>query len=480
MQADDLTQLDMPADRFRDLGGQFLDLAAQWLAEESQAPVLRHRSGVELAALLDQPPPEQGMGDADLLAELRDKVLRHSRHNGHPRQLTHVCASPDPVGALADLLASTINQNVTAWRSAPSAVAMERQVVRWLDTLVGFDAGGHGLMLSGGSEANLHALGAAVEHARRRHPGIPRERMVLYTSRETHLSLAKAARFLGVGHVRSLAVDAARRLRVDALRDALTEDRAHGLLPVMVAGSAGTANAGSIDPLVELAAICREHDVWFHIDGAYGAPAALTPAYSFLREGFALADSLSLDPHKWLYAPFDIGVLLVRDPQHLRDAYAETSEYITVTETAPLEAHAFWDHGMGLSRRFRALKLWIMFKLRGIDAYRSAITANIQVREYLDARIAAEDELERLASGLSISCFRFRPAGVDAASLDRINKWIQRQLLASGEIVLSPTTLDGRYSLRVCIVNFRTRPHDMDWLVERVLALGRQAVIEGG
>ncbi|MEO5629480.1 MAG: aminotransferase class V-fold PLP-dependent enzyme [Thermomonas sp.] len=476
MQADEFTELDMPVDRFRELGDGFLDLAAQWLAAEPQAPVLRHCSGVELAALLDEPPPEQGMGDAELLAELRDKVLRHSRHNGHPRQLAHVCGSPDPVGALADLLVSIINQNVTAWRSAPSAVTIERQVLRWLDVLVGFDAGGHGLLLSGGSEANLHALGAAVEHARRRYPGTPRERMVLYTSSETHLSLAKAARFLGVGHVRSLPVDAARRLQVDALRSALAEDRGRDLVPVMVAGSAGTANAGSIDPLLALAASCREHGVWFHVDGAYGAPAALTPEYAFLREGFAQADSLSLDPHKWLYAPFDIGVLLVRNPQHLRDAYAETSEYITVTETAPLEAHAFWDHGMGLSRRFRALKLWIMFKLRGVDAYRSAIAANIDVREYLDVRIAAEDELELLASGLSISCFRYRPAGVDAASLDRINMRIQRELLASGEIVLSPTTLDGRYSLRVCIVNFRTRRQDMDWLVERALALGRRAL----
>ncbi len=444
MQKNDCNELDMSFDRFRQLGGGFLDLAAQWLAAEPDGPVLRSCSGVELAALLDQPPPEQGMGDADLLAEVRDKVLRHSRHNGHPRQLAHVCASPDPVGALADLLASIINQNVTAWRSAPGAVTVERQVLRWLDQLLGFDAGGHGLLLSGGSEANLHALGAAIEHAHRGHPGIPRECMVLYTSRETHLSLAKAARFLGIGHVRSLPVDTSRRMRVEALRAALAQDREHDLLPVMVAGSAGTANAGSIDPLVELASACREFGVWFHVDGAYGAPAAMTSACSFLREGFALADSLSIDPHKWLYAPFDIGVLLVRDPQRLRDAYAETSEYITVTETAPLEAHAFWDHGMGLSRRFRALKLWIMFKLRGVEAYRSAIAANIDVREYLDACIAAEAELELLASDLSISCFRYRPAGIDAAALDRINMRIQRELLASGEIVLSPELVDYR------------------------------------
>jgi glutamate/tyrosine decarboxylase-like PLP-dependent enzyme len=469
------TDLDMPVEQFRELGGELLELAAQWLAAEPDGPVLRPCRGVELAALFDQPPPERGIGDVELLAQLRDNVLRHSRHNGHPRQFAHVCASPDPVGALADLLASAINQNVTAWRSAPAAATVERQVLRWLDALVGFDGGGHGLLLGGGSAANLHALGAALERAVRRHPGASRERLVLYTSRETHLSLAKAARFLGVGHVRSLPVDRARRLQPDTVRAALAADHAAGLIPMMVAGSAGTANAGSIDPLVELAAVCRETGVWFHVDGAYGAPAALTAAYAFLREGFAQADSMSLDPHKWLYAPFDTGVLLVRDPQSLRDAYSETSEYITVTETEPLESHAFWDYGMELSRRFRALKLWIMFKLRGVDVYRRAIADNIAVREYLDQRVQAEAELELLASDLSISCFRYRPAGADAASLDRINAAIQSRLMATGDIILSPTTLDGRYSLRICIVNFRTRRADMDWLVEHVLAFGREA-----
>ena len=474
MTGQDFTDLDMSPAQFRQLGGELLGLAAQWLADEASAPVLRRCSGVDLAGMFEQAPPEEGIDDAALLAELRDKVLRYSRHNGHPRQFAHVCASPDPLGALADLLASTINQNITAWRSSPAAVTVERQVLRWLDALVGFDGGGHGLLLGGGSAANLHALGAAVDRTLRRHPEARREHLVLYTSRETHLSLAKAARFLGVGHVRALPVDVERRLQPATLRAALAQDRDNGLIAAMVAASAGTANAGSIDPLVGLAAVCRDAGAWFHVDGAYGAPAALTPAYAFLREGFAQADSLSIDPHKWLFAPFDTGVLLVRDPQWLRAAYSETSEYISVTETDPLESHAFWDYGMELSRRFRALKLWMMFKLRGVAAYRRAIADNIALREYLDGRVQAERELELLASDLSISCFRYRPAGADAATLDRINAAIQSRLLATGEVTLSPTTLDGRYSLRVCIVNFRTRRADIDWLVEHVLGFGRE------
>jgi glutamate/tyrosine decarboxylase-like PLP-dependent enzyme len=459
------------------LGGKLLDLAAQWLAAEPESPVLQRLGGAELQALFDEPPPEAGIPDAALLAELRDKVLRYSRHNGHPRQFAHVCASPDPVGALADLLVSMLNQNVTAWRSAPAAVTVERLVLRWLDALVGFDGGGHGLLLGGGSAANLHAVGAAVTRALQHAPGTPRERLVLYTSCETHLSLAKAARFVGVGHVRALAVDTGRRLSPDVLRAAIEADRAAGLVPMMAVGSAGTANAGTIDPLVELADTCRKAGAWFHVDGAYGAPAAMTQGHAFLRAGFAKADSLSLDPHKWLFAPFDTGVLLVRDPQALRDAYTETAEYTAVTETDPLEAHAFFDHGMELSRRFRALKLWMMFKLRGVGTYREAIAGNIALREYLDARVDAEPELERLASGLSICCFRYR--GVERArpqdALDAINARIQAQLVATGEIALSPTTLDGRYSLRVCIVNFRTSRADIDWLVDRALAFGRDA-----
>ena len=475
MTAQDLSTLDLPSHRFRQLGDSFLDLAAQWLAHEPASPVLERTGGEALAALFAGPPPEQGIDDATLLAELQANVLRYSRHNGHPRQWAHVCASPDPVGALADLLVSIINQNVTAWRSAPAAVTVERQVLRWLDALVGFDGGGHGLLLGGGSAANLHAVGAAIARTLQRHPDAMREQLVLYTSRETHLSLAKAARFLGVGHVRALAVDEERRLAPEVLRDAIAADRAAGLVPAMAIGSAGTANAGTIDPLVELAVVCDEANVWFHIDGAYGAPAAMTSGHAFLRDGFARADSLSLDPHKWLFAPFDTGVLLVRDPQALRDAYSETSEYIAVTETEPLEAHAFFDHGMELSRRFRALKLWVMFNLRGVSPYREAIADGIALREYLDARVMAEPELERLASGLSISCFRYRPAGqADAETLDRLNMRIQARLAATGEVALSPTTLDGRYSLRVCIVNFRTRREDIDWLVERVLAFGRE------
>lgn len=464
---------DMDRDEFLALGHEMLSFAADWLAGEADAPLLEHMRGTELAELFAEPPPEQGMNTEALLADTREKIMRYSRRNGHPRYFAYVSASADPAGALADLLASAMNQNVTAWRSGPAAATVERQVIRWLDELVGFDGGGHGLLLGGGSAANLHVLGAAIQRVQDDYGPVPREKMVLYTSAETHLSLAKAARFLGIGTTRSLPVDASRRLEPDALREALRADRKLGLAPALAAGSAGTANAGTIDPLDELAAVCRGEDVWFHVDGAYGAPAALTRRYAWLREGFSKADSLSLDPHKWLYAPLDMGALLVRDPARLRAAYSHSADYISVTQTAPLEDFAFWDYGMELSRRFRALRLWFMFKLRGVETYRRAIAENIATREYLDRRIGEEAELERLSSDLSICCFRFHPGGADEDTLNHLNKRIQDKLMETGEIILSPTVLDGHYSLRICIVNFRTRREDMDWLVEHVRRFGR-------
>jgi glutamate/tyrosine decarboxylase-like PLP-dependent enzyme len=459
---------------FLELGGEMLELAAEWLEGETKAPLLEQTSGADLAALFDEPPPEEGIATEQLLGELREKVMRYSRRNGQPRYFAYVSAAADPAGALADLLASAMNQNATAWRSAPVAATLERQCLQWLDDLIGFEGGGHGLFLGGGSAANLHALGAAIQRVQDDYGSVPREKLVLYSSTETHLSLAKAARFLGLNEVRALPVNAARRLRPEALLEALRADRARGLAPAMVAGSAGTANAGTIDPLVELAVVCRKADVWFHVDGAYGAPAAMTQGYAHLRDGFARADSLSLDPHKWLYAPLDMGALLVRDPARLRAAYSQSAEYIAVTQTAPLEDHAFWDYGLELSRRFRALRLWFMFKLRGVDTYRQAITENIAVREYLDEQIRAEAGLELLSSDLSISCFRFHPEGADETTLNRLNESIQNKLLETGEIILSPTMLDGRYSLRICIVNFRTSRADMDWLLEHVLRFGRK------
>lgn len=467
---------DLAPEDFRRLGHQLIDLMAEALEREPEDPVLRPTTGEEVHALLAAPLPRQGQPAGDVLREAADLFHRHGRRNGHPRFFGYVCGSADPVGALADALASLLNQNVTAWRSAPAAAEMERQVVRWLDEFVGFAGGGHGLLVSGGSAANANAMACAVHHTLERAGIDPadRRRLRVYLSQETHVSVRKAAGSLGLGgeQLRMLGVDGRRRLIPHEVDRALTEDLAAGLLPACICASAGTANTGAIDPLEDLADLAERTGVWFHIDGAYGAPAAATAGYHHLRRTFARADSLSLDPHKWLFAPIDVGCILVRDPAAPIQTFSQSTEYIAVTQTAPREAHAFFDHGTELTRRLRALKVWAILKTRGADQLAAVIDHNIELRRHLDRRVAEHPHLEGLGSELSISCFRHVPPGtLDANTLNEHNRRILEALVHEGRLLMSPTTLDGRYSLRVCITNFRTTREDIDLLVNEVLRL---------
>ena len=469
---------DLPPDEFRALGHQVIDLMAAALAAERADPVIRKVGGDELRALLDEPLPQSGCDPEHLLAAWRDRVMPYCRRNGHPRFFAYVCTSADPLGMLADAMASSLNQTVTAWRSAPAAIEIERLVVRWLDQLVGFNGSGHGVLVSGGSAANLHGLACAVTRAEDR-AGLPsgnRQRLTMYLSSEAHVSLRKAARMLGLAreHVRLIALDQGRRLRVDELAQALERDLAAGLVPAAICASAGTVNTGTIDPLDEIADICRRRDVWFHIDGAYGAPAVLAADYRWMARAFARADSLSLDPHKWLFATPDAGLILIRDETASRRAFSEFSEYTTVTNTDPIERFAFFDHGFEMSRRFRGLKVWSILKARGVEGLTAAIQHDIKLRRHLDARVASHPALEPLGSELSIACFRYHPKGwFSEERLNQINQQIADTLVRQGHCYLATTTLDDRCALRICIVNFRTTQEDVDFLIEEVLRVGK-------
>jgi glutamate/tyrosine decarboxylase-like PLP-dependent enzyme len=465
---------DIPPDELRAHGTQTIDAILRWLERETRDPVLERIDGPALRALLDRDePPQTGQPFAEILGELERDIARYSRANGHPRYFAYVSGAADPIGILADALTSALNQNVTAWRSAPAAATLERCVLRWLDTLTGFAGGGHGLLTSGGSSANFHAVAMAVARAERE--GARREQMTILLSTETHLSLRKAARVLGVpaAHVRALPVDGQRRLTAAAVDQAIAADRAAGLRPVLVCASAGTINTGAIDCIGEIAGVTRAQDLWLHVDGAYGAPAAMTESHAWLAAELARADSLSLDPHKWLYAPLDAGCLLVRDPAQARLLFAEPAPYTAVNmgeKEEPIEAHAFFDHGMDLSRRFRALKLWFCIKYRGVRALAAAIEDNIRTREHLDRRIAGCSELVHLGSGLSASCFRVVRPGLDPDALDALNRRVLDRVLDTGRFLLAPTSIDGAFALRVCILSFRTTHADIDDLVHAVRA----------
>lgn len=444
-----------------------LRLAMEAIDAESRDPPLLPISGEALRSMIDRPAPREGSPATEAIDELRETALAHARRNGHAGFFAYVGSPADPIGIAGDLIASAMNQNVTAWRSAPTATTIERVTLRWLDELLGFGGGGRGAFTSGGSAANMHAMAAAVLRAESREPGLTRERMTMHLSTEGHLSLDKAAQILGISpdRVRRVGVDDRRAMRVEELDESIEADRRAGLAPVFVCAAAGSTNTGAVDPLVEVAGVCRRRGVWMHIDGAYGAPAAMTRRCAGMREGFALADSLSIDPHKWLGAPLDIGCSLHRDPEALENAFGATSEYVRVHQTDEFERFAFFNEGMELSRRFRALKLWLILRVRGADAIAREIERHIALRERLGALVEASPNLERVAEGLSVACFRVRPPGADDARADALTEAALARLNATGRFLLSPTKVDGRPALRVCIVNFRTRAQDIDDLV---------------
>jgi glutamate/tyrosine decarboxylase-like PLP-dependent enzyme len=371
---------------------------------------------------------------------------------------------------MGDLLASAINQNVTSWRSAPAATTIEHLVIEWLKTIVGFDPQGEGVLLSGGSFANFAGLATALRASTDMDlnqrgvaalPGRPR----IYTSEMTHMSMPKAASMLGIGKdaIVRIPVDATLRMNADALRQQIQSDRIAGFHPVCAVATAGEVNTGAIDRLDQIADVCADARVWLHVDGSYGALAAQSPHVAGAMAALGRADSLSLDPHKWLYAPLDVGCLLVRNAAALRRAFSEGAGYIDVVADRDMSDFAYWDHSPELSRRFRALKIWLVLKIHGLRAIQAAIDSNIAVAQHLAAAIDASDDFERLAPApLSIVCFRYRNGD------DAFNKALMVEVQRDGESYVSNATIGGRFALRACIVNFRTRPADAERLLESI------------
>ena len=430
-------------------------------------------SAAKLHALLDAPLPADGEPLDDVLAAC-DAVLAAGRRTA-PGFFGYVQSPPTPVGVLGDLLASAADQNVTSWRSAPAAVHVERLTLRWLGQLVGFDEDAAGLMVSGGSAANLTALLTAVRT--RTVPDADRRALVAYLSEECHFSVAKAAAALGLS-VRRLPVDSAWRLDVAALRDAVAADARAGLTPLCVVASAGTTATGTVDRLDDVADVAAEHELWFHVDGAYGAPAAAVPAQREQFRGMERADSLAVDAHKWLYVPVDCSALLVHDVAATARAFgAAAGEYVRVVAGEDDEAFAFWDHGLELSRRFRALKLWMTLRHYGARRLTEAIENDIAMAAHLGAVIDRSDDFELLSPPrLSICTFRHVPAAVRADGLDAHNERLLAALQRDGRVYLSNAVIGGHFALRACVTNFRTTRADIDRTLDVLRSLGADLV----
>ncbi len=463
-----MNPVEISPDQFRRLVDQVTKLAADYLENIDTQVISPATNGAETLRTFRTPLPELGLGE-DALSSLPD-VMRLSRvQNG--RFFGYVLGSGEPVGAVADLLASVLNQNVTAWRSGPAAVAIEQTVVGWLSEAIGcFRFNGH--LTGGGSSANLMGLAMAREaHTAANETGVA-SGGVVYASDQVHMSIPKSVALLGIGrdNLRLVATDAEFRMIPEELEARILQDKAAGKTPVAVVASAGTVSTGAIDPLRRISQIARRHEVWFHIDGAYGALAAIADREKF--DGLELADSISLDPHKWLYQPLDCGCLLYRSPEAARKAFAHTGEYARPLNLDPVEGFAFFEESLDLSRRFRALKLWLSLRYHGFAAFREAIAQDMAHARRLADAIKKEPQLELLAPvELSAVCFRHKGVrGSTEEDLNPFNTALLKRVVERGRVYLSNASLRGKFCLRACIVNHRTKDSDVDSVIPEVLA----------
>lgn len=484
---DRASPLEMSPEEFRALGHETVDRIAEFLATIRSRPVTRAESPAAIRALLGADElPERGRPADEALAAATDLVIEHSLLNGHPRFWGYITSSAAPIGALADLLASAVNPNCGAESLAPVATQIEARTVRWIADLIGFPRDGGGILVSGGNMANfvgfLAARRAKLDWDVRSEGLAAGPQATVYASEETHTWVQKAADLFGLGTaaIRWIATDAALELDVDALARAIEADRSAGRRPFLVVGTAGSVSTGAIDPLPEIAALCRRHGLWLHVDGAYGAPAAALPEAPPRLHALSEADSVALDPHKWLYAPLEAGCLLVRDRAALTDTFAYHPPYYAsqrAGEEPPLNYH---EMGMQNSRGFRALKVWLGLLQAGREGYRQSIRDDIALTRALEEALCAHGRFELGPGGLSIATFRYVPADLAGRAgaetyVDELNREIVARVQAGGEAFVTNALVRGRYLLRTCIVNFRTQRADVEALPAVVDRVAREA-----
>src|SRR6266513_315985 len=463
------------ADEIRYWGNSVTQFMIDYLGCLRDRPVYRHTSSREIRDGLDPALPTKGIDFDGLLKVFRETIVPFSRQNAHPRMFGYVQSPGTPIAAFADLLASTLNANLTVWRSAPAPVELERLTIDWIRQILGFNAGAGGLFVSGGSMANLIGIAMA-----RQTKNDSLGRLRIYASNEGHFSVAKAAALLGIGreNLRNVAVDERFRIRLDDLVAKITADLEAGFVPFCVVANAGTVNTGAVDPLAEIRKVADRFQLWMHVDGSYGAFAMLAESAKKLFAGMEQADSIALDPHKWLYLPVDVGCVIYRDPQIARAAFAHEAEYTRMFGEEADEAFVCWDYGPELSRRFRALKVWMLLQGVGLDRISEAIESNLACARHLESMVQASDDFEMVAPvELSIFCFRHVPVQLRNQSSEAIDAFNERLLVAlqrDGSSYLSNATFSGRFALRGCVFNYRTTSRDMEILLDDLRRVARK------
>jgi aromatic-L-amino-acid/L-tryptophan decarboxylase len=488
-----IAPLEMTPSEFRRAGRQLVERIADFLCTLPDHAVVPGESPrMVREALGTGSLPEEGADPKDLLDEAADLLFAHSTFNGHPRFWGVITSSAAPIGALGDLLAASVNPNLGGWIGGPMANEIEAQTIRWIAELIGYPTDCGGLLVSGGNMGNFVGLLAGRRACATwdvRTAGLLAEgarRLRLYTSNETHTWIQKAADMFGLGTeaIRWIPVDAHLRMDTTTLRSQIQADIESGDLPFLVVGTAGTVSTGAVDPLPEIAAICREYDLWFHVDGAYGGFAAAlrnsdqstVPA---ALEGIAEAHSVAVDPHKWLYAPLEAGCVLVRNRQALRETFSYHPAYYHFArqDEATLDYH---EYGPQNSRGFRALKVWLALRQVGRAGYVEMLSDDILLARELYRSVSAHPELQAFTQNLSITTFRYVPPDLTPGSeeteayLNQLNAELLSRLQRGGEAFLSNAVVRGTFLLRACIVNFRTSLEDIEALPVLVTRLGRQ------
>ena len=480
--------LEIHGDAFRKLGHQLVDDIADFLDGLPRRRVTTGESPQAIRKLLGADVlPRHGSPPDVLLNQTAELLFDHSLFNGHPRFWGYITSSAAPIGVLADLLAATVNPNVGAWVLSPVASEIEAQTIRWIADLIGYPRTCGGVLVSGGNMANFVCFLAARKSKTKwdlNAEGLSggKQRLVVYVSKETHAWIDKAVELFGLGaqSVRWIATNTDQQMDVRALEQQIVQDRADNHLPFLVVGAAGTVSTGAIDPLPEIAAICRKYHLWFHVDGAYGAPAAVLPDVSGELLGLREADSIALDPHKWLYSPLEAGCALVRDPNHLLETFSHHPAYYNFDGTDEDPQINYHEYGLQNSRGFRALKVWLGLRHVGRDGYVQMIGDDIALAQALHKAVGTHPELEAATQQLSITTFRFVPLDLPddpkavEPYLNDLNEELLNRVQASGEAFVSNAVVEGKYLLRACIVNFRTTLPDVEALPEIVIRLGRK------
>ncbi|HEV2492344.1 MAG TPA: aspartate aminotransferase family protein [Terriglobia bacterium] len=491
--------LEMSPEEFRAAGHQLVDRIAEFLGSIPRRPVTPAEAPRVVRQLLegatgDGSLPERGGPPQRLLEEAADLLFEHSLLSGHPRFWGYIYSSAAPVGALGDLLASAVNPNLGAWNLSPIGTEIEAQTIRWIAELIGYPTDCGGILVSGGNMANfvpfLVARKARAnwdvsaegllggEQSRGQRP-----QLRVYCSAETHTWIDKASDLFGLGteSVRWIPVDDQFRMDTAALRKQIDEDTRRGDLPFLVVGTAGSVSTGAIDPLAKLAAICRDRGLWFHVDGAYGAVAAALPDASADLRALREADSVAVDPHKWLYAPVEAGCVLVRDAKLLPKTFSHRPPYYHLVAHAEDEVVNYFEYGMQNSRAFRALKVWLGLRQVGRQGCVQMIADDIRLAEALYRAVSEHPELEAFTQALSITTFRYVPSDLKFRKdeeaeeyLNRLNAELLTRLQQSGEAFVTNAVIRGRFVLRACIVNFRTRLEDVRALPGIVVRIGRE------